>query len=93
MPPSARASLPGLRVWAPVNAPFSWPNSSLSIRVGAMAPQSTTTSGRSLRPLSSWRVCANISLPVPLSPVMSTVVSVRAILRAVASRDSMAAER
>ena len=58
-----------------------------------MAPQSTTTTGFSRRPLSSWRVWATISLPVPLSPVMRTVVSVRAILRAVASRDSMAAER
>ena len=45
MAPSAWARRPGLRAWAPVNAPFSCPNSSLSIRVGEMAPQSTTTTG------------------------------------------------
>jgi hypothetical protein len=61
--------------------------------VGAMAPQSTTTTGLSRRPLSSCTVWATISLPVPLSPVMRTVVSVRAILRAVARSDSMEGER
>jgi hypothetical protein len=76
-----------------VNAPFSCPNSSLSIRVGEMAPQSTTTTGLSWRALSSCTVCASSSLPVPLSPVISTVASVRATLRAVASSDSITPER
>ena len=58
-----------------------------------MAPQSTTTSGLSRRPLSSCTVWASISLPVPLSPVMRTVASVCATLRALASSDSMATER
>ena len=37
-----------------MNAPFSWPNSSLSISVPATAPQSTTTNGLSLRRDSAW---------------------------------------
>ena len=58
-----------------------------------MAPQSTTTTGLSCRSPSSCRAWASISLPVPLSPVMRTVVSVRATLRAVVSSDSMAGAR
>ena len=39
MPPCARSNAPATRAIAPVNAPFSWPNSSLSISVGVTAPQ------------------------------------------------------
>ena len=47
MPPRASSNAPWRAVTAPVNAPFSWPNSSLSISVPATAPQSTTTNGLS----------------------------------------------
>ena len=46
MPPCARSNAPTCDRSAPVNAPRSWPNSSLSISVGGSAPQSTTTNGR-----------------------------------------------
>ena len=48
------------------------------MRVGGSAPQSTTTKGPSARPDSSCRARAATSLPVPDSPVSSTVVGVDA---------------
>ena len=62
----------GAALQAPVNAPFSWPKISLSISVSGMAEQLMATNGLFLRGLSSWMVRATISLPVPLSPVIST---------------------
>ena len=53
---------------APVNAPFSWPNSSLSTSVGGSAAQLTRTSGRACRRLRSCSARANSSLPVPVGP-------------------------
>ncbi len=44
-----------------------------------MAPQLTTTNGPSRRGLAKWMARATSSLPVPLSPVMRTVPSTRAI--------------
>ncbi len=64
---------------APVNEPFSWPNSSDSIRLSGTAPQSKTMIGPDARVDSSWMVCATTSLPVPVSPSMTTVVAVGAI--------------
>ena len=61
-----------------MKAPFTWPNSSLSSRVSGIAAQLMATNGPSLRPLFAWSALATSSLPVPLSPVMSTVVSVSA---------------
>ena len=58
---------------APVNEPFSCPKSSLSSRVSASAAQCTATNGLSARGLSAWMARASSPLPVPLSPVMSTV--------------------
>jgi hypothetical protein len=46
VPPSDISSFPLRRYWAPVKAPFSCPNSSLSIRVSGMAPQLTATMGK-----------------------------------------------
>ena len=43
-----------------------------------MIAQLTVISGLSLRGLSVWMALAIISLPVPLSPVMSTVMLVDA---------------
>ncbi len=46
MPPSASSNRPCRIDTAPVNAPFSWPNSSLSTSVGGSAAQLTRTSAR-----------------------------------------------
>ena len=70
---------PARRSSAPVNAPFSWPNSSLSISDATSAPQSTTTNGACLRRLCAWTARASTSLPVPVSPPISTVASVGAM--------------
>ncbi len=45
VPPCARSNRPMRRSCAPVNAPFSWPNNSLSSSVGASAAQCTVTNG------------------------------------------------
>ena len=69
--------MPGRVATAPVNAPRTWPNSSLSIRFSGIAPQLTTMNGPSLRGLRWCTARAISSLPVPVSPVMSTLMSVR----------------
>ena len=79
MPPSACSNRPVRVIIAPVKLPFSWPNSSLSIRFGGTAPQSNTTSSLRERGDRLWMVCATTSLPVPVSPSMMTVVAVGAI--------------
>jgi len=58
---------------APVKAPFSCPNSSLSSSVGERAAQFTHSSGMCARGEAAWMARASSSLPVPLSPVISTV--------------------
>ena len=45
VPPSASSNLPRRMAAAPVNAPFSWPNSSLSMSSVGMAAQLTFTNG------------------------------------------------
>ena len=65
---------------APVNAPLRWPNSSLSISVSGSAPQLTGTNGLSARRLCSCSARATSSLPVPVSPRISTVEWVGATL-------------
>src|SRR5207245_1222894 len=45
VPPSASSKRPSRRSAAPVNAPFSWPNSSLSSSVSGSAAQFTATNG------------------------------------------------
>ena len=78
VPPIACSNRPILRVTAPVNAPFSWPNSSLSSRFSGIAAQLTATN----RPVAlgpwRWTARATTSLPVPDSPWISTVLSVGA---------------
>ena len=76
--PSASSKRPSLRLIAPVNAPFSWPNSSLSSSVSVSAPQLTLTNGPAARFERAWIARATSSLPVPLSPGMKTVASVGA---------------
>ena len=64
---------------APVNAPFSWPNSSLSRSVSGSAATLTAMNGLCRRGDRAWRPRATSSLPVPLSPWISTVESTDAI--------------
>ena len=61
---------------APVKAPFSWPNSSLSSSSRGIAAQLIATNGPSRRLPWSCSSRATSSLPVPLSPLISTVRSV-----------------
>ncbi len=76
MPPSAAWNLPGLLATAPVKAPRTWPNSSDSSRFSGMAPQLMVTNGPLARGERLWISRAISSLPVPVSPVMSTEMSV-----------------
>ena len=78
MPPSASSKRPRLTAVAPVKAPFSCPNISLSSSVSDRAAQLTATKAPSLRRLARCTACAATSLPVPLSPRSSTVASVTA---------------
>jgi hypothetical protein len=72
VPPSATSNKPRFFATAPVNAPRSWPNSSLSINSGGIAAQLTLTNGPFETALLRWIARAISSLPVPLSPVIST---------------------
>jgi hypothetical protein len=72
----ANSNLPGLCWMAPVNAPFSNPNSSDSRSSVGSAAQFTFTNDLSLRSDCSCSARATSSLPVPLSPRISTVTSV-----------------
>jgi hypothetical protein len=65
-------------VSAPVNEPFSCPNSSLSSRLSGSAAQLMAMKGRVLRRLLAWMARAISSLPVPDSPEMNTLASVGA---------------
>ena len=77
-PPSATSNKPRFFAIAPVNAPRSCPNSSLSISSGGIAAQLTLTNGPADTELLRWIARAISSLPVPLSPAMNTVVSLAA---------------
>ena len=92
MPPSAATNRPRFDVSAPVNAPRTWPNSSLSSSVPASAPQLTGTNAPPARRPAKWSARATSSLPVPLSPVMSTVASECATLSIVARSWRIAGE-
>ena len=61
-----------------MKAPRSWPNSSLSSSVSGIAAQLTATNGPLARGASSWRARATSSLPVPVSPWISTEAGVGA---------------
>src|SRR5215470_11080319 len=89
VPPAATSNQPVRRPAAPVKEPRSWPKSSDSTSVSASAQQFTATKGPLARGLASWMKRAISSLPVPVSPWMSTVASVPATRRARASAVSM----
>ena len=73
VPPSACSKRPRRMAWAPVNAPRSWPNSSLSSRSFGIAAVLIATNGPAARGECLCSARATSSLPVPDSPVISTV--------------------
>src|SRR6266850_1301706 len=78
VPPSADSNRPR-RLWsAPVNAPFSCPNSSEASNEGGIAAQLTRMNARLPRLERLWIARATSSLPVPVSPWIRTVESVGA---------------
>ena len=79
MPPWAYSNLPTRSVEASVNAPLTWPNSSLSRMFSLSAAQFSATNGLFLRGLFWWIAWATSSLPVPVSPWISTLALVGAI--------------
>ena len=60
------------------------------MRFGEMLPQSTLMNGLSALRLMACMRWAITSLPTPVSPSMSTEMSVCAMMRALARKDSMA---
>ena len=90
VPPSANSNLPGLADAAPVKAPFSYPKSSLSRRLSGMAPQFTFIIGLSFLLLQLCIAVDITSLPVPVSPRISTVTSDWATFLASASTSCIA---
>jgi hypothetical protein len=72
VPVVAASNLPFRSPTAPVNAPLTCPNISLSISSLGMAAQLSSMKGRSRRGERAWMAPAMSSLPVPLSPAMST---------------------
>ena len=75
MPPEASTNLPVCFSVAPVNAPFSCPNSVDSTRFSGIAPQFTATNGFARRSPEPWMARAINSLPTPDSPSISTGMS------------------
>ena len=72
MPPWASSKRPLRSARASVKAPRTWPNISLSKSDDEMPPRFTLTKARLARGLLRWSASATSSLPVPLSPVIST---------------------
>jgi hypothetical protein len=68
VPPEAFTSKPTRGALAPVKAPRTWPNSSLSSRLAGTALQLMATKGPLRRGLPAWSALATSSLPVPVSP-------------------------
>ena len=73
VPRSAISNRPFFEATALVKAPLTWPKSVDSSRSVGMAPVLTGTKGLSLRGEFMWMALAISSLPVPLSPCISTV--------------------
>ena len=78
VPLSACSMRPCREPTAPVKAPRTWPKSSASSSVSGIALQLMATNRCWRRGLLWWMARATISLPVPVSPVMSTVALVGA---------------
>ncbi|MCY1401541.1 hypothetical protein D9M71_166620 [compost metagenome] len=93
VPPLACSILPMRRLPAPVKALASWPKISLSNRFSGRPPQFRATNGCAWRLLKSCRQRATSSLPVPVSPSISTLAEVSATLAINSRRFCMAGER
>ncbi len=72
LPPLASCNRPLRDFLAPVNEPAEWPKNSLSNNSCGIPAQLTAKKGPSARSLSACRALATSSLPVPLSPLIST---------------------
>ena len=90
VPPWASSNSPLRESIAPVNAPFSWPKSSLSRSVSERAATLTGIKDLWRRRDSACIPRATSSLPVPDSPVTSTVASTGAIWTTRSSTSSIA---
>ena len=75
VPPCACTNAPSRSRSAPVKAPRTWPNSSLSMSERDTPARSQMTNGASARGPAAWIASAHSSLPVPVSPSMSTATS------------------
>ena len=85
VPPEASTNRPSRDSRASVNAPRRTPNSSASTSPLGSAAQLTWTNGPLPRPPRSWIQRASAPLPVPLSPVISTLAIERDARRATSS--------
>ena len=96
VPPSASSNCPFFIAEASVNAPFSKPKSSLSIKFSGIAAMFIAINGPSLRGEFLWINLAKSSLPTPLSPISITEASVFATrllkFRAYSSAGELAAK-
>jgi hypothetical protein len=61
VPPRAASNAPGRATCALVKAPFAWPKSSASMRLGGMELQSMTTNGPEARGLCWWIAGARLA--------------------------------
>jgi hypothetical protein len=93
VPPCASSKSPRRFSMAPVKEPFTWPKSSDSRRVSGSAEQFSATNGRRARSERSWIARATSSLPVPVSPTMSTVARVGATRSTMSNMRRMAGVR
>ena len=90
VPPSAAARRPVLSLCAPVKAPALCPKSSASRRVSGRAAQLTVIMGLSARALRPWMARAMRFFPVPVSPLIMTVVALPAMVGSTSKRRRMA---
>ena len=81
VPPRASWKYPGFSSVAPVNAPLTWPKKADAANSLDRLPQSTVMYGLFALRLRLWILPARCSLPVPVLPSMSTVMSVGATRR------------
>ena len=91
VPRCATSRRPGLAAVAPVNAPLSWPKSSVSRNSRERPAQFRSTNGSSARGPFSCSQRARTPLPAPVSPWIRTGLSDAATLRASAARARIAA--
>ena len=90
VPRCATSSSPCFVAVAPVNEPFSWPKSSVSRNSREMPAQLRSTKASPARRPRSWIQRASTVLPVPVSPWMSSGLSVRRTASAFSRSSAMA---